>query len=201
MAQEMAEDFQDYNLIKDKIIDAARGIFARFGFKKTTMNEIAGSVFKAKSSIYYYYKSKEEIFKAIVEKEGNILRTELLRAIAQENDPRRQLRTYVITRAGYIKKLVNLYAALKEEYLKNYAFIDALRKKDLENEHAMLKGILKKGADEGMFTIPNLDLFAQAILVAVKGFELSWALEKELSEIEQDTDALLEVIFNGLMKR
>jgi AcrR family transcriptional regulator len=187
--------------IKDTIIDAAREVFARFGFKKTTMNEIAGSVFKAKSSIYYYYKSKEEIFRAIVEKEGNILKSELMSAIRKEADPRRQLRAYIITRAAYIRKLVNLYAALKEDYLKHYSFIDLLRKKDFEDEQTLLAGILQKGVDDGLFSIPNMEIFAEAIVIALKGFEFSWAVEKDMGQVERDTDALLEVIFNGLLKR
>jgi AcrR family transcriptional regulator len=201
MSRELTSDFQEHESNKSKIIDAARVIFARFGFKKTTMNEIAGSVFKAKSSIYYYYKSKEEIFKAIVEKEGNILKSELRQAIEKEADPRRQLRAYIITRAAYIKNLVNLYAALKEDYLKHYTFIDALRKQDFIDEQTILKGILQKGEGDGLFAISNLDLFAQAIVVALKGFEFSWALEKDMGQLERDTDALLEVIFNGLLKR
>jgi len=201
MKREMVTEIQDHEGIKAKIIDAARVIFARFGFKKTTMNEIAGSVFKAKSSIYYYYKSKEDIFKAIVEKEGNILKSELLQAIQQEVDPRRHLRVYIITRAAYVKNLVNLYAALKEDYLKNYAFIVTLRKQDFADEQIMLKGILQKGETDGLFAIPNLDLFAQAIVIALKGFEFSWAMEKDMGQVARDTDALLEVIFNGLLKR
>jgi len=40
--------------VREIIIEAARGIFARFGFRKTTMDEIAQLAHKAKSSIYHY---------------------------------------------------------------------------------------------------------------------------------------------------
>ena len=43
-------------------------------FRKTTMDEIAQAARKGKSSIYYYFTSKEDIFRAIVEKETKMLR-------------------------------------------------------------------------------------------------------------------------------
>jgi AcrR family transcriptional regulator len=54
--------------VRDKIVSVASKIFTRFGFKKTTMEEIAMASKKGKSSIYYYFNSKEDIFRAVVEK-------------------------------------------------------------------------------------------------------------------------------------
>ena len=65
---------------RKKIIKTAGQIFSRYGFKKTTMEEIAKALKIGKSSIYYYYQSKEEIFEAVVLNEANILRNELTTA-------------------------------------------------------------------------------------------------------------------------
>lgn len=47
---------------REQIIKAARKLFKQYGFKKASMSDIALMVHKSKSSIYYYFKSKEEIF-------------------------------------------------------------------------------------------------------------------------------------------
>lgn len=52
--------------VKELILDAARGNFSRFGFRKTTMDEIAQSVYKTKTSVYHYFKGKEHIFYEVV---------------------------------------------------------------------------------------------------------------------------------------
>ncbi|MBN2535129.1 MAG: helix-turn-helix transcriptional regulator [Spirochaetales bacterium] len=67
--------------IKELIIDSARKIFARFGFKKTTVDEIANSIHKGKSSIYHYFKSKEEIFKDVIKKEYAYLKERIDEAL------------------------------------------------------------------------------------------------------------------------
>ena len=53
--------------VRSQIVDVARKIFTRYGFRKTTMEEIALASSMGKSSIYYYFPSKEDIFRAVVE--------------------------------------------------------------------------------------------------------------------------------------
>ena len=58
----MAETLQRDEIVVREILDTARALFRQSGFKKTTMGDIARSLGKAKSSLYYYYPSKEDIF-------------------------------------------------------------------------------------------------------------------------------------------
>ena len=62
----MAEMLQKDEIVVRDIIDTARTLFKKTGFKKTTMGDIARSLGKAKSSLYYYYPSKEDIFEAVL---------------------------------------------------------------------------------------------------------------------------------------
>ena len=77
----------DKDEVKDAIVNVARHIFSRFGFRKTTMDEIAIASRKGKSSIYYYFASKEEIFKAVVEKDASIMKDELIKAHGEAESP------------------------------------------------------------------------------------------------------------------
>jgi AcrR family transcriptional regulator len=52
---------------KIEIIEAAKKRFAKDGYSPTSMDDIAGDVGIAKASLYYFFKSKEEIFAAIIE--------------------------------------------------------------------------------------------------------------------------------------
>jgi TetR/AcrR family transcriptional regulator len=47
------------------IIEAAKERFAHFGFSKVTMEEIASDVDLGKASLYYYFPTKEDLFKAV----------------------------------------------------------------------------------------------------------------------------------------
>ena len=54
---------------KEIIIAAATTLFSRFGLDKTTMEDIAKAAKKGKSSLYYYFKSKEQVFAEVIRKE------------------------------------------------------------------------------------------------------------------------------------
>jgi AcrR family transcriptional regulator len=183
------------------IIKAAQDIFARFGFKKTTVNDIARAAHKAKSSIYRYFKSKEEIFQTIVEKESQILKEKIERSINAQSNPREKIRAYVITRMKVLKKLANFYSALKDEYLEHYAFIETIRKKYLKEEARMIEKILRTGVEQGAFVIKDLELAAFTIVIALKGLEYPLIAESKMLNTEQSISNLLGILFKGIDKR
>ncbi len=65
------------DLNRENILKIAREIFSKYGFKKTTLDDIANAVRKGKSSLYYYFESKEDLFQAVIMKEVDILGHEL----------------------------------------------------------------------------------------------------------------------------
>jgi len=183
------------------IIDVAQKLFAQFGFKKTTVDEIADSAHITKSSIYHYFSSKEDIFRKVVEKESRIWSQKIKQAITKASIPQEKLRAYIVTRTKYLNQLANFYSALKQEYLEHYSFIERIRKKDLQGEIEIVKAILKKGVDEKVFQVQDSELTAFAIVTALKGLEYPWTMEMPMPDIEKRIDLLLRVLFNGLVKK
>ena len=49
-------------IIVQEVLNGAKQLMQQYGLKKTTMEDIAKSVGKSKSTLYYYFKDKEEIF-------------------------------------------------------------------------------------------------------------------------------------------
>jgi AcrR family transcriptional regulator len=187
--------------IRDQIVDTARGIFTRFGFRKTTMDEIARAMRKGKSSIYYYFTSKEEIFKAVVDKESQTLREEIISSVNRTTDPREKLRNYVLTRMKVMKNVANFYDALKNEYLSHLEFVNKVREKYDKQEIKIVKDILEEGADRKVFRIEDPELAAIAIVTALKGLEIPLFWSKASKNLEKRTDDLLSVLFNGILMK
>jgi AcrR family transcriptional regulator len=191
----------DKDEVKEAIVNVARQIFSRFGFRKTTMDEIAIASRKGKSSIYYYFTSKEEIFQAVVEKEASILKQELLKAKNDADDPALKLKTHVLVRMRSMEKLANFYSAIKDDFLSHLDFIEKTRKKYDQEEIQMMENILKEGVENGLFEIDDTSLAAIAIITALKGMEipLFWGVEEK--DIEHRLDHLIHILFHGVMKR
>ena len=188
--------------VRTHIVGVARKIFTRYGFRKTTMEEIAAATHKGKSSIYYYFKSKEEIFRAVVEREAEEIKTELDRTIQKNGSPIDRLKTYILFRLHHVRSVKNFYAALNEEYLSHMDFILEIRRQfDLE-ERQIVKNILEEGMQNGTFQVVSSEIGAIAIATMMKGLELPLLLSDEhKTDREELLDDLIRVLFYGIIKR
>lgn len=186
---------------KKKIVNIARKIFTHFGFRKTTMEEIALATRKGKSSIYYYFNSKEEIFEAVIQKEVDELKSDLHKAISSIDDPIEQLKVYIKVRMRKLDKLTNFYSALNNDQLSHLDFIEKVRTDSDKDEISMIQAILEKGIADGKFKIEEPLLSSLAILTAMKGLEMPLFVDKMHGDIEKRLDHLINFLFYGIVKR
>ncbi len=186
---------------RKKIIISAGQIFSRYGFKKTTMDEIAKALKMGKSSVYYYFESKEEIFEAVVLYEANILRNELTTAIKSVESPIDKMKNYVFVRMKSFEKLSNYYNAIFDKNLDHFDFIERIREKYDREELAILRLILYDGARKKVFTVPNSEYTAIAVQTTLKGLEVPLFWKKRVLNIEERLNAILEVLFNGIVRK
>jgi AcrR family transcriptional regulator len=186
---------------RKKIIITAGQIFSRYGFKKTTMDEIAKALKMGKSSIYYYFESKEEIFEAVVLYEANILRNELTKAIKSVESPVEKMRNYVFVRMKAFEKLSNYYNAIFDKNLDHFDFIETIREKYDREELAILRLILYHGARKKVFNVINSEYTAMAVQTTLKGLEVPLFWKKKEINIENRLNAILDVLFNGIIRR
>ena len=186
---------------KKRVIITAGQIFSHYGFRKTTMDEIADALKMGKSSIYYYFKGKEEIFEAVILYEAEVLRTELSRAIKMVNSPAEKLKSYVFVRMRAFEKLSNYYNAIFDKNLDHFEFIEKVRERYDKEELAMLSLILYLGVRQKEFRNMNSEYTALAIQTTLKGLEVPLFWKKKELNIESRLNAILEVLFNGILIR
>src|SRR3546814_5896731 len=65
-----------------EIVEAATGIFLRYGFKKTAMEDIARAVGISRQALYLYFPTKEAVFKAVISRSLAAMRAEARAALA-----------------------------------------------------------------------------------------------------------------------
>lgn len=175
-------------------------VFARFGYKKTALDDIAREARKGKSTIYYYFKSKDEIFKAVIDAEAEIRKHAIQEQINQISDSKRKLKTYIYVRMQTLKMVVNYYEAIKNDLLDNLYFVNGFRNEHFEDEIMQIKNLLLDGIEKGVFSIANPELTAKTIVTILQGFEVPLIL-KNLSdeELQKSIDEMLNILFFGIV--
>jgi len=186
---------------RERIITAAGIVFGRYGFKDARMEKIAAEAGMGKSSLYYYFLSKEELFEAVVEREAEHLKEAIIKATKDISDPYKRMKTYVMARMRAFNESINLYTAVKTNYLDHLPFIDKVRTKYDKEEMKMVESILKDGVRNNRFKLVNTELATIAIVTAIKGLEYNIVIRNGSDNMEKKVEQLLMFLFYGIVKR
>src|ERR1019366_6213140 len=83
---------------RTEIVDAARSVFARKGFERGIMDEIAKEAGIAKGTIYLYFRSKEEIYRAVLHHDMQLLKKSTLEQIDAAKNLKDKIRVFILAR-------------------------------------------------------------------------------------------------------
>lgn len=186
---------------KKRILEVAGEMFARFGIKKTTMDEIAREARMGKSTIYYYFKNKEEIFASVIHKDSQVFKRKLNEVVKNAKTPHDKISQYVQARMKHLKELTNFYTTLSDEYIEHYVFVEKTRKDFNIYETTTIKNILKEGVSKKVFIVEDIDTSARMIIIAIKGLEFLLFTKNIKRNIEHESKQMLNILFRGIEKR
>ncbi len=182
-----------------QIIEAAGVTFSRYGFKKTTMDDIAYAAGKGKSSLYYYFKNKEDVFEAVAEHEAEILKAEIDRELSKQDKAVDKLRKYISLRMKRFAARGNLYTALNDNFLATFAFIEKIRNNYRDYEINIIADILTDGIESNEFKPADVSFAGEAILACMIGFEVPLLTKIEtLAEADIKINKVIDMFFFGI---
>jgi len=183
-----------------QILQEARNLFARYGLKKTSMDDIAEAVGLVKTSLYYYFDNKEELFQAVIRYEGQILINRLKQEINRYESPQRKLRAYVITRMEYLKELVNLYRLTRTSAQELLPLVEGERQQFFEEEKRLVLDILEEGSRKNVFKVLDPEIITMIIIASLRGLEPTILMYHDRQLSQSDYNAILDVLFYGILR-
>lgn len=157
---------------RNKLVDVARQLFAKYGVENTTMNDIALVSEKGRRTLYTYFKSKEEIYWAVVESELEML-TEEMKKVSEKNiSPDEKLIELIYARLETIKQVVYRNGTLRADFFRDIWTVEACRKDFDKNEMKLFREVLSEGKEKGVFTIDDVNMTAEILHYSIKGIEI-----------------------------
>lgn len=170
-----------------KLVDVARQLFAKKGVEDTTMNDIAIASKKGRRTLYTYFKSKEEIYMAVVEAEIEML-YETLRKVAQKDiSPEKKILELIFTHLETTKTIVYRNGTLRADFFRDIWKVEAERKDFDIKEVALLRKILQEGKDSGVFDIDDVEITASILHFCIKGIEVPFIRGQIAEELDDET--------------
>mgnify|MGYP001592642799 CR=1 FL=1 len=145
---------QERKMRQDRILSGALNVFKESGLDGATMDEIAKASGFGKATLYYYFKSKEDVLSAILEDGWQNIWESLEPIIAETNSPRQTFVNLLIKIAENAQNRPGLF-----EFLFNVPKVIKLEKQPWkEYQHrlySVIQGLLEDGIEKGEF--PKVD--------------------------------------------
>ncbi len=196
----------DNSLKEMEILEAARNRFAHYGFSKVTMEEIAADVGMGKASLYYYFPTKEELFKSVINKEQSLFVEEIEKLFCRKVTAESKLRNYVKKRLEFFHKLVNLSTLNMNSFIDIKLMFKELFQDFEAKELELLQNILDEGKANGEFdsrlrretTLTFLHLLQGLRLRMIKYIKDNRMEKENYDELSVEMSVFVEIFIKGI---
>ena len=167
-----------------KLVDIARQLFAKNGVNETTMNDIAVASQKGRRTLYTYFKSKEEIYMAVVESELEMLSEALEKVASEKISPDLKILKMIETHLDTIKLIVRRNGTLRASFFRDIWRVERVRRRFNLHEINLFRQILIEGKEQGLFDVDNVDILADILHYCIKGIEVPYIRGKIGEDLE-----------------
>ena len=185
---------------KAKLVDVARQLFAKMGVENTTMNDIALASKKGRRTLYTYFKSKEDIYMAVVESELDML-SDMMKRVAEKNiSTDEKMIEMIYTRLDAVKEVVFRNGTLRANFFRDIWRVEKVRKRFDAKEILLFKDVLREGVEKGVFRIDDIDMTAELVHYCVKGIEVPYIRGHIGAKLDDETrdKYVVNLVFGAL---
>jgi len=185
---------------RQNLIEVARELFAKDGKKNVTMNDIAEASKKGRRTLYTYFKSKEDIYKAVIDNELSLILDKLVLVSKENTEPEEKLTKHIITHLAAVKNAVDRNGSLKSDFFRDIYEVERTRRKIDAKEIELIALIIREGVSKRVFKPINIEMTAIIIFYAIKGLEVPYIRQGISTEFEKNKNTIVEFIFTGIRK-
>ena len=185
---------------RTKLVDVARQLFAKNGVDNTTMNDISQASGKGRRTLYTYFKSKEEIYMAVVESELEMLSDALENVASEKIAPDVKILKLIETHLDSIKMIVLRNGSLRASFFRDIWRVERVRRNFDMREIALFKHILREGKEQNLFEVDNVDVLADILHYCIKGIEVPYVRGKIGEELgdREGWEYVAKIVYGAL---
>ena len=185
------------------ILELARKRFERFGYRKTTIDEICRDGGVSKKTVYRHFRDKEDLFARVLIGEALAARAEVFRRLGDVPDPLERLERLTRIALDFFQEERFITRLLRDEegiYLPKRlsAYVERVESATIQ----MIAEILRDGVEQGRFRRVDLRVTPYLLLKLFQAFTYarSPSLPRVKRKDDREAQLLLDFILHGLRK-
>ena len=180
----------------DKLINIAKELFAEKGYTNTSLEEVVGLAGVTRGALYHHFKSKKDLFEAVLEEVLNDIYVQIMKASRSCKNPWDKLlvssRTFLKASTHTIAKQIVIIDAPA------VLGMDGLRRIDENYSISALKGILLELKESYSLSSINIDVLVEAIYGASQQCAVWVAAAKDLKKALSAANSTMELLYSPL---
>jgi AcrR family transcriptional regulator len=186
--------------VRQQVLDSATRLFLQYGFKKTTMSDVARAVGISKGALYLHFDNKEAIFTEISDQ----IRTQmlgLLAGIATRSDltPDEKLRRMHLEGLLFAWDRFHQAPHAPEIWGETTAMFASRNAEFYKQCQRLTARVLEEGQEAGRFrTDLNADRVAEVLSLVSNGFGPPYLRISERRQLEEGVSEAIDLILDGL---
>lgn len=164
----------------NRIINAATKIFAKKGFFKAKISEIAKEAKVADGTIYLYFNNKDEILISIFEEKMQIVLDNMIECLKNESSPVKKIEKFAEVHLEMIEKNKDVAEIIQVELRQSSKFMKEYENLKFHQYLNLISEIIKEGQEQGIFRkdiIPGIA--KRAFFGALDEMSRFWVLSKK----------------------
>jgi TetR/AcrR family fatty acid metabolism transcriptional regulator len=183
-----------------RIIQAATKMFARKGFYKTRISEIAKEAQVADGTIYIYFENKDDILISLFEEQMKIVIDNMVDQISAEDDPVKKLEKFALIHLQLIEQNPNMAEIIQVEVRQSSQFMKEYKNEKFVQYLDLIEEIVREGQETGVFkreVIP--EMAKRAFFGALDEMSRFWVLStRRQYDIRTAAKQISDYFLNGI---
>ena len=192
-----------YQERRKAIVDAAAEAFQERGYEATTLGIVAEKLKTDRASLYYYFGSKQQLFREIV-REAAVNSVEVAERIASQDMPARQklIEAFSTVMASYSSTYPYMHVFLQENFPSVSAIEDEWNHEAREwarRYYFAIRSIIQQGVDEGAFRLTLPVSLATMGVIGMVNWAHRWFKPGGSLKPEEIGEGFADMILNGMI--
>ncbi|PSK91156.1 TetR/AcrR family transcriptional regulator [Taibaiella chishuiensis] len=186
------------DILRDQILRAALQLYQKHGLKKVTMDDVSRAIGKSRSTLYYYFKNRDDIFEAVMAMLIEEVTAEIKAAMDKARTLKEKLRAFCLTKVKTSEDRRPFFTAIEagmnaDEISRHAQIISSIHKRLMRAEGALLKAALVAAVSAG--AIRSLKPKEQEMLIfillsGIRGIRRELLQEDSFTRLQPAVDTL-----------
>ncbi len=186
---------------REHVLQAAKVVLENYGIRKLTLDDVAEKAGLATPSLYYYFKNKRELVRAVVKAEIDEITSQIDSAISETDGPEGKIKAIATILYDHANRLAALPGMNRMEHAAVFPDIAKDVEVGRKRIRTLMEQIIEEGNAAGIFDVAYSSKAALMLSIGLVGM-METAINGEMPKnAKNDMDYMMELLFNGFRKR